>query len=219
MSTNAPKVDGVLADRAEAMLRSYERERLANPSWRATTLDRCIARGLDALLIIGLAAIVLIAFLSAGLLSDRERTPAVDPSDQDPSSSLLPESVRLGPTMPSIKGLLVIAGSTAVLVTYELGTTAVAGATPGKRMLGLRVVRSGDRTAPGMARLALRTTLWTAPIAIMLAMWFTSILLAWLAVAVIAGFVWPAFSSRADGNPLYDRLAATTVAKRQTGFD
>jgi uncharacterized RDD family membrane protein YckC len=98
-----------------------------------------------------------------------------------------------------ISGLLYIAASLLAGMTYFTWFHGIAGRTPGKMLLGLRVIQaSGDPMTPGVAFLR-----------------WVSYLISGLVFCL--GFLWIAFDGRKQG--WHDKIAATVVIRDRGKYD
>lgn len=202
------------ADRAASTMRAVDDERRSAPAWRATPIDRFLARLIDFWVLSFAAAAIIVAGLALGFIED-DTTPE---NNHGVPSTVTEEPDRDGiawaPRAPTVEGLLALGAGVGVLVAYEVGLTLLAGGTPGKRAMKLRVVESETRLPAGVRGLLVRAIAFTVPVVFAIAMWWTSIFLSWAALLLCAWLVWPVFAPGADGQARYDRLARTAVAKR-----
>lgn len=197
------------ADRAVETLRRFEEGKARRPAYRAGAWDRVLARLIDFALLGAIAGIVVIGLLVAFGEEFGARNREVS---RPPGSTYLYErTITWGPTAVSWQGAAAIAVGAGALVLYDVGTTALLGATPGKRILRMRVVRARDRARASLRRLAWRSALLAVPLAAWQLTWFSSMFYGWLSAGlVIVMFAW----LRRDGaQTLYDRWAGTQVVR------
>lgn len=213
--SGTPSPEPTLADRAVETLRSYDTARKTDPAWHATRLDRVIARGLDMLVIAAAGAIVILVLLISGTLSDRNEDGP--PDDRVPGDPV--DTITWGPTTPTARGVAAMGVIAGVLFVYELGTTALLGATPGKRLMKIRIRTYPERSDASLGRVALRTLLWALPLTIAIALWYTSILFAWIAAGALIWYCRQLLSRETDGRTTCDLLARTVVTKVTYGPD
>jgi uncharacterized RDD family membrane protein YckC len=170
-----------------------------------------MARLIDGAVLAVITTVVLAVALTL-TASSRDRDGQGTPSSAQgdgAGTALDPGSIEWGPTAMSWRGIVAILGAAGIIVVYDVGSTLALGATPGKRILRLRVVNAAERTAAGTGRMAARTALLAMPVAFAVLMAWTSMFYAWTGNAiVIAMFAW----IRRDGaQTLYDRWAGTQV--------
>jgi len=107
-----------------------------------------------------------------------------------------PDDLAQGMSMP---GFLYIVASLVAGMTYFTWFHGIAGRTPGKMLLGLRVIRaSGEPMTPGVAFLR-----------------WVGYLISGLAICL--GFLWVAFDRRKQG--WHDKIATTLVIRERGRFD
>ena len=107
-----------------------------------------------------------------------------------------PNDLSQGMSMP---GLLYVVASLVAGMTYFTWFHGIAGRTPGKMLLGLRVIQaSGEPMTPGVAFLR-----------------WVGYLISGLAFCL--GFLWVAFDGRKQG--WHDKIAATLVIRERGRFD
>jgi uncharacterized RDD family membrane protein YckC len=196
------------ADRAVETLRQFEEERERRPAYRAPALDRVLARLIDGGIVFCLVLAAIVA--DHRLRGEPEDTPMPGATvTGDPSTEDEPPLISWGPGGLAPVGVLVILAAAGVFVLYEVGTTMSMGASPGKRILGVRVVRASDRGSPETWRLILRSTILAVPLAFAVLSGTSSLFYGWLGRGTtIAMFAW----IRRDGaQTLYDRWAGTQV--------
>jgi len=195
-------------------MRSVDDERQTAPAWRAPTIDRLLARLIDFWVVFLVAAGVIIVGLSLGLIeddSDSEGTAGAPTTSEEPRER---EWLSWGPRAPTVEGVLALGAGIAAVVAYEAGLTLLMGSTPGKRAMKLRVVDAETRRPAGTRTLVIRALALGIPAVFALAMWWTSVFMSWAALAFCLWLAWPLLAPNSDGRTRYDRLAGSSVAKR-----
>jgi uncharacterized RDD family membrane protein YckC len=107
--------------------------------------------------------------------------------------------------LTGLSGTRTLVGVTLVLVGYEVLPVALRGATLGKAMLGLRVVRLDTWGEPGILSAVIRAAVLYAPLAV------PTVGFLLLLVVVVPGLIWP------TRRGLHDLAAGTAVIVRDLG--
>ena len=183
------------ADRAVALLRDLDSLKTGEPLI-AKPLERLVARlidltGLFTATVLALTASSFVKMVVSGGLSESEQRDLFRP-----------------PT--TRESLVMVVGTVAILMVYETVTMARRGQTPGKQLMGLRVVTVRDRQKPGWPRTAARCLVWAIPFSIAGAFWSPPITYG-ATIPLLVIWLWALWDK--DHRGVHDIVAGTVVIR------